>query len=217
MLEHHESSAFLYSSKGSGLFYSDTPHGRHHEPTAFSFSGSSHSSAQPHHKESFFPTNGTQTPRPANNWAANPRPRAGPAPPTGANGSRFGAAGSPASANGSWSGAGSAGRPGFGTSATPYTGANGSWFGAGASGRPGSRAPSAGWGFRNSAPAPGGQPGAVGGANPNAPVIFLVPTRGLGSNGMPKLIQLPTMYSMDVLAACALDFVQKSQLRVDFL
>lgn len=194
MLEHHESSAFLYSSKGSGLLYNGTPHERYHEPSAFPFSGSSNSSAQSHHQESFFPPNGTRPPTTANN-------RAVATPNTSANGSRFGGAGS----------------LGFGTSGTPSTGANGSWFGAGSSGRPGFGAPSMGGGWPNSAPAPGGQPGAVGGANPNAPVIFLVPTRGLGANGMPKLIQLPTMYSMDVLAACAMDFVRKSHLKVDFL
>ena len=35
--------------------------------------------------------------------------------------------------------------------------------------------------------------------NPNAPIVFLVPTKGIGGiGGLPKMIQLPTLYSVDM-------------------
>ena len=36
-------------------------------------------------------------------------------------------------------------------------------------------------------------------ANPNAPIVFLVPTKGIGGfGGMPKMVQLPSLYSFDM-------------------
>ncbi len=50
----------------------------------------------------------------------------------------------------------------------------------------------------------GGQPGVMGGAPPGqGPVIFLVPTRGVGTcseSGAPGMVRLPSMYSIDALA-----------------
>ena len=57
---------------------------------------------------------------------------------------------------------------------------------------------------------PGGAPGAAPPSNPNAPIIFLVPTKGLGMNGMPRLIKLPTMYSLDAFAATVVGVMSRS-------
>jgi hypothetical protein len=38
----------------------------------------------------------------------------------------------------------------------------------------------------------------------------LVPTKGLGMNGMPRLIKLPTMYSVDAFATTVLGLVSRS-------
>ena len=54
----------------------------------------------------------------------------------------------------------------------------------------------------------GGQPGVP--MNPNAPVIFIVPTEGVGGfGGLPKMIQLPNLYSIDPTSVLGLLTVER--------
>jgi hypothetical protein len=47
-------------------------------------------------------------------------------------------------------------------------------------------------------------------ANPNAPIVFLVPTKGVGGfGGLPKMIQLPSLYSVPDSLLLAMCYFQK--------
>ena len=99
----------------------------------------------------------------------------------------------------------------------PASSTYGGGFGRMSGGSTGSRF--GGFGGASQIGAAPGQPVRAVPANPNAPVIFLVPTRGLGMNGLPKLVQLPSMYSVDGSGMLALEFFRgtRADARRDFL